>query len=412
MGFGIRAAHAWDGRAPLPGPVLVRVEADRLQSLGPAAAADEAVWDFGEATVLPGLVDMHTHLGINHRTGEIRAQMTSSPVRHILAGVASLGEDLMAGVTTAKLNGDRDFYDVQMRDAIQAGAVEGPRLQVSGRGIKSSRCTGGVVATCIADEVASVARCVDENLRAGCDWIKLFASGSVLGDRDLVLQPFYGLAELGVAVEKAHAAGKRVCVHCFGGEAADACLRAGVDVIEHGWLLSEPQLDALAASPTWLCPTVGVLIHPEGVLAHTSAGPARDAARRRVDEACEIARRALRSGARLLAGTDAMHGGLADELATLQALGGTPGQLLRAATANAGEALGVKDEVGVLREGGVADLLVVKGNALADVRCVKDVLLVLQAGKIVRGPLDVSDVRAPASAVPKVRMLRRYPREL
>jgi imidazolonepropionase-like amidohydrolase len=227
---------------------------------------------------------------------------------------------------------------------------------------------------------------VDDNLRAGADWIKLFASGSVLGERAAVLRPCYGLPELSTAVERAHAAGKRVAVHCFGGEAADACIAAGVDQIEHGWLLSERQLDAVARRNAWLCPTVAVVADPEGVLAHVPAGPARDEAKRRVDEVLAVARRALRCGARLVAGTDAMHGRLADELVCLQDLGGRPEELLRMATGNAGEALGLPDEVGLLREGGPADLLVVRGNALADVRCLRDVLMVVQGGQVVRPP--------------------------
>jgi imidazolonepropionase-like amidohydrolase len=185
--------------------------------------------DFGDATILPGLVDMHTHLGINHQTGDIVAQMKVPPSQYVAAGLQSLRADLESGVTTAKLNGDRDFHDLQVRDTIRQGAGQGPRLVVSGRGIKSSRCTGGVVATCIVDDVEAIGRCVDENLSAGVDWIKLFASGSVFGALADVLQPFYSPAQLSVATSKAHAAGKRMSSHCFGGEAADSCIRAGVD---------------------------------------------------------------------------------------------------------------------------------------------------------------------------------------
>ncbi|MFB3816879.1 MAG: amidohydrolase family protein [Candidatus Methylomirabilales bacterium] len=414
MRLEIRGAWLWDGRRPLRDrPARVVIEGGRVGRLGGGPADGAETYEFGDATILPGLVDMHTHLGINHETGDIRAQMADPPVRHILAGAHSLRQDLRAGVTTAKLNGDRDFFDLQMREAIREGRAEGPRLLVAGKGIKSSRCTGGVVATCLADGPEAVGRCVEENLRAGADWIKLFASGSVLGERGAVLRPFYRPPELSVAVEKAHAAGRRVAVHCFGGEAADACLAAGVDQIEHGWLLSDRQLEAAARRGTWLCPTVAVVADPGGVLAHVPAGPARDEAKRRVDEVLEVARRALRSGARLVAGTDAMHGRLADELLRLQDLGAAPEDLLRMATGSAGEALGLPDEVGTLREGGPADLLVVRGNALADVRCLRDVLLVVQDGRIVRGPRsevqDRSEVRGPKSEVAKLQMARGMP---
>jgi len=386
MRLEIRGAWLWDGRRHIAGPARVVVGNGRVERVGGAPADGAQALEFEGATVLPGLVDMHTHLGIDHAAGDIRAQMAHPPVRHILAGARSLQEDLHAGVTTAKLNGDRDFYDVQMREAVREGRAQGPRLLVAGKGIKASRCTGGVAATCVADGPEAVRRGAEENLRAGADWVKLFASGSVLGDRAAVLQPFYGLPELRAAVEAAHAAGKRVAVHCFGGPAADACLEAGVDQIEHGWLLSDRQLEALARSGTWLCPTVAVVADEAGILAHVPAGPARDDARRRVDEVLGVARRALCSGARLVAGTDGLHGRLADELACLQELGGAPEALLRMATGNAGEALGLPDEVGLLRPGGPADLAVVRGNALADVRCLRDVLMVVQGGRVVRGP--------------------------
>ena len=302
MAFEIRAHHLWDGKMGRTGPVSVGVEGDRVRSVGkdfaPAAAGGAEVLDFDDATILPGLIDMHTHLGINHQTGDIRAQMKDPAVRHILAAVQSLRTDLESGVTTAKLNGDREFYDVQMRDAIREGSIPGPRLFVSGRGIKSSHCTGGVVATAIVDDAETVGRCVDANLAAGADWIKLFSSGGVFGPLEDALRPSYGFSQLSVAAAKAHAAGKRMSSHCFGGEAADACIEAGVDVMDHGWLLTERQLEAMAKRGIWLCPTVGVLTHPAGTLKHFPEGPDREEARRALTRSARLPRRPSESACR------------------------------------------------------------------------------------------------------------------
>jgi imidazolonepropionase-like amidohydrolase len=388
MGLQIKARYLWDGDSGWSESATIRIVEGRIRLVETQRheipRGEDEIYEFGEATILPGLIDMHTHLGIDHQTGDIKAQMQDPPVRHILAGSESLRRDLMSGVTALKLNGDRDFYDLQMRDAVRDGLVCGPRLAVSGRGIKSSRCTGGVVATRVVDDPESVGRCVDENLAAGVDWIKLFSSGSVFGPRAEVLQPFYGFSQLSVAASRAHAAGRRMSSHCFGGEAADACIKAAVDVIDHGWLLSDRQLGEMARQGTWLCPTLGVLTHPEGVLGHLPHGPAREEAQRRIDEVRGAIGIALRIGVPLLVGTDAMHGGLAYELATLQGLGGAPTMLLKAATGNAARALGLVGEIGTIRGGASADLVVVRGDAMQDVGCVADVLLVMQAGRIVR----------------------------
>jgi imidazolonepropionase-like amidohydrolase len=269
--------------------------------------------------------------------------MKDPPARHVAAGMQSLCADLDPGVDSQAERRSRTLRHPGAGRHPRRVA-RGPRLSVSGRGIKSSRCTGGVVATCIVDDVEAIGRCVDENLAAGADWIKLFSSGSVLGALADVLQPFYGLAQLSAAASKAHAAGKRMSSHCFGGEAADACIAAGVDVIDHGWLLTDWQLEAMGKRGTWLCPTVGVLTHPEGALGHVPPGPAREEAKRRIDEVCDVARKALRIGVPLVVGTDAMHGGLAYELKTLQDLGGAASILLRAATANAAQTLGLAGE--------------------------------------------------------------------
>jgi imidazolonepropionase-like amidohydrolase len=388
MAIEIRARYCWDGRAAQAGnPVAVRIEGERIRAVtfGPPAPAPavERVLDFGEATILPGLVDMHTHFGISQTGGDLRAQMHRDPVPHILAGAVSLWEDLESGVTAAKLNGDREFFDVQMRDAVRAGVAEAPRLFVSGRGIKSSRCSGGVVASSIADTPDAVRRYVRENLDAGVDWVKLFANGRLFGPREAVLAPSYGLAEIAAAAELAHAAGKPISVHCFGGEAADACLEAKVDVVEHGSLLSEAQLDRMARQGTRLTPTVGHLIHPEGSLARLPDGAERDAARRRADEALAAAASAIRLGVPVLAGTDAMHGGLAYELHTLQALGATPRALLAAATSEAAAVLGCAGTLGAVREEALADLVVVRGDATRDVHCLAEILLVVRGGKLV-----------------------------
>lgn len=155
----------------------VLVRGDGIQWVGAAALAPagpgEDRLDLGDVTLLPGLIGMHTHLRINHAEGDLPVQMRDPDVPYVLRGLGNLERNLRSGVTTMKLNGDRAFFDVQMRDAIRSGLTQGPRLFVAGKGIKSSRCTGGVVATAICDGPEAIRTAVRENVGAGADLISM-----------------------------------------------------------------------------------------------------------------------------------------------------------------------------------------------------------------------------------------------
>ncbi len=364
----------------------VLVRGDRIHWVGPASGASaepgEPRLDLGEVTLLPGLIDMHSHLRINHAEADLPGQMRDAPVAYVLRSLRHLETNLRAGVTTMKTNGDRDFLDVQMREALRAGLTRGPRLFVAGKGIKSTRCTGGVVATAICDGPEVVRRAVRENVAGGADLIKIFASGGILGPVEAVLHPAYAAEEIQAAVEEAHGAGRMIVAHCHGGPAADACIRAGVDILEHGWLLSREQLAHMAERGTWLCVTLGVLLHPHGAMAHQLEGPQADQVRRRIDEIQATMAAAVASGVRYVLGTDAVHGGLAFELQALERLGARPTDLLRAATSRAAHALGRPEEVGVVRPGACADLIALHGDPLSSLASLKQVTWVMQRGQV------------------------------
>jgi imidazolonepropionase-like amidohydrolase len=383
----ITAHRLFDGSGPSPlleAAVLVR--GDRIQWVGPAPEAPaepgEDRLDLGDVTLLPGLVDMHNHLRIHHAEGDLPAQMRDPEVPYVLRGLGNLETNLRSGVTTMKLNGDRAFFDVQMRDAIRSGLAQGPRLFVAGKGIKSSRCTGGVVATAICDGPQAIREAVRENVKGGADFIKIFASGTILGAREVVLQPSYSAAEIQAATDEAHRAGRMIAAHCHGGPAADACLEAGVDILEHGWLLTREQLERMAERGTWLCVTLGVLWHPQGDMTHRLTGPEAGAVRRRLDEIREAMAHAVASGVRYVLGTDAVHGGLAFELQALERLGASRADLLRAATSQAGLALGRPEDLGSVRPGAYADLIAVHGNPLHSLTSLDRVSWIMQAGQV------------------------------
>ncbi len=391
----ITAQRLFDGWGPaLLENAALLVRGDRIHWMGPAPEAPaepgEDHLDLGDVTLLPGLIDMHNHLRINHAEGDLPAQMCDPEVPYVLRGLRNLETNLRAGVTTMKLNGDRAFLDVQMRDAIRSGLAQGPRLFVAGKGIKSSRCTGGVVATAICDGPQAIRKAVRENVEGGADFIKIFASGTILGAREDVLQPSYSAAEIQAATEEAHRAGRMIVAHCHGGPAADACIGAGVDILEHGWLLTREQLARMAEKGTRLCVTLGVLWHPQGDMTRRLAGPEAGAVRRRLDEIRETMAHAVSSGVRYALGTDAVHGRLAFELQALERLGASRVEVLRAATSQAGVALGCPDDLGSVKPGAYADLIAVQGNPLASLTSLDRVTWIMQAGQLVFAPGNAS----------------------
>jgi imidazolonepropionase-like amidohydrolase len=325
---------------------------------------------------------MHNHLRINHAEPDLPGQMRDPDVAYVLHGARNLETNLQAGVTTMKTNGDRGFLDVQMREAVKAGLARGPHLFVAGKGIKSTRCTGGVVATAICDGPEAVRQAVRENVAGGADLIKIFASGGILGPVEAVLRPAYAAGEIQAAVEEAHGAGRMIVAHCHGGPAADACIQAGVDILEHGWLLSREQLERMAEQGTCLCITLGVLLHPQGAMTHLLQGPGADGVRRRLDEVQAVMAEAVSRGVRYVLGTDAVHGGLAFELLALGRLGARPADLLRAATSQAAQALGQAGELGVISPGACADLIAVLGDPLVSLTSLDRVRWVMQGGQV------------------------------
>jgi imidazolonepropionase-like amidohydrolase len=386
----ITAKRLFDGTGDaLLRDAAVRVHGDRILWAGAAAAAPaergETRLDLGDVTLLPGLIDMHNHLRIAHGQGDLREQMQDPDVPYILHAVRHLEMNLRSGVTTMKSNGDRNYVDVQMREAVKTGLARGPRLLVAGKAIKSSRCSGGVVGTAICDGPEAIRGAVRGNAQAGVDFIKIFATGTLLGPRTEVLAPAYSAEEIRTAAGAAHAAGRLIAVHCHGGPAADACVEAGVDILEHGSLLTRSQLDRMAERGTWLCITLGVLLHPRGDLAERLKATGGDDVKRRIDQVLAAMSEALRAGVPYVLGTDAVHGGLPLELQAIARLGARPVDALRAATSRAAAALRRPDDLGAIRPGVLADLIAVPGDPLESLACLDQVCWIMQGGSVQPG---------------------------
>jgi imidazolonepropionase-like amidohydrolase len=377
-------------RASSPGGLLI--DGDRIAAVGgPATAA--AGPDAGGApgvlhialpgcTLLPGFFDFHTHAGIDTRRGGLSAQAHEPPGIAAANALGRLQDDLRGGVTTARLCGDLGGLDLRLRAEIEAERVVGPRLVVAGRAIKSPRGGGGAIVSVTTDDPREIGRVVETNLADGVDFVKLFVSDGVGDPAREPTACYYGEAQVAAAVRPAHAAGRRVAAHLLGGAGVAEAIGGGLDVIEHGWFLTDADLDLAARHDTLITLTLGVLCGPDG---HAFGGTPDETARlARLGAAAQAtARKVIARGLRYVVGTDAVHGHLTDEVAWLVALGETPVKAIQAATARPAAELGMADRLGTLEPGRLADVLAVEGDPLADISALRRVRLVVKAGRIV-----------------------------
>lgn len=369
-------------RASAPGTLLIDGQRIVASGAGPSSGDLSLHIALPGCTLLPGLVDFHTHAGIDTRRGGLAAQAHEPPVVAAGNALGRLQDDLRGGVTTARLCGDLGGLDLRLRGEIEGGRVVGPRLVVAGRAMKSPRGGGGAIVSITTDDAEEIARAVEANLADGVDFIKLFVSDGVGDPSREPTACYYGEGQVAAAVRPAHAAGRRVAAHLLGGLGVAAAIGGGLDVIEHAWFFTEADLDVAARHETLITLTLGVLCGPHG---HAFGDtPAENARLARLGEAAlETARRVIARGLRYVVGTDAVHGHLTDEVAWLVALGETPMRAIQAATARPAEELGMGSRLGTLEPGKLADVVAVDGNPLTDVSALQRVRLVVLGGRIV-----------------------------
>ena len=391
----IRAARLLDvERGEIVPDAVVIVEGDRIAAVNPdALPAGADTIDLGDVTLLPGLIDAHTHLTMDLEGDWVHRGVTSTPAEAALRGARNARQTLEAGFTTVRDVGASGFADVALARAVVTGWIEGPRIVPAGHalGITGGHCdeTGYAPEVLEKDWRAGVADGVDEVVKAvryqikhGAKVIKVCATAGVLSHEASVGAQQYTEEELRAIVEEAARHDLKVAAHAHGTEGIKAAVRAGVASIEHGSLLDDEAISMMKERGTWLVPTTylvgridldalptGIRAKAEGVL----------------PLAVESLRRAVAAGVPIAFGTDAAvfpHGENAGEFAALVDRGMAPLAAIRAATLNAADLLEVDDRA-VIAPGRLADLIAVPGNPLEEVRVLEDVRFVMLGGKVV-----------------------------
>ena len=366
----------WAGAVPIDDAIVV-VESGEVLAAGPASHVvvppGAQVVDLRESTVLPGLIDSHCHLGFVPGRGSAPAQMQASLEMLAVNGVANCRAMLEQGITTAREMGNKGFVDVAVRDAVESGLIPGPRLLLSTRGFRASHGAGAVAT--VVDGAEELRRTVRENLARGADLVKLFVTGSILHPPERALQAYYNRREIEAAVEEAHQAGRKVAVHCVGGQAFRDSMETGVDFIEHGSYLTPEDIEVFQRFPAATL-TVTIAVIEE---AAADLPPEQQEQLRRIQQRAVATFGLVReAGIRWIAGTD--NARLSREMEILVAAGATPEDVLGAVGYRAAEALGIGASAGALRPGMPADLVAVDGDPLVDITAIGRVRAVVKGG--------------------------------
>jgi imidazolonepropionase-like amidohydrolase len=374
---------------------VVRIKEGRVSALEPRRSGEAVTYDLGDVTLLPGLIDCHTHLVGGEELSPDEDLRQSAP-RAALEGANNARRTLEAGFTTVRDLGSRDLADVALRDTIASGRLPGPRMLVAVKSLSSTGGHGDLNAlpldvlvhrySAVADGSDEIVKKVRENVKYGADWIKILVTGGVMSAGTDPRNADYAEGEIRAAVEAARSKGRDVAAHAHGTEGILRAVRAGVRSIEHASMLDDEAVAAIKSKGAFIVPNPYTNAY---MIERGRAGGYQDyqleKSRQIYTLKMESLRRAVRAGLQVAYGTDAgvqVHGVNARQMALYVEAGMTPLQAIQSATVVAARLLRREGRLGCLSAGCEGDLVAVAGNPLQDVRTLERPLFVMKAGAV------------------------------